>query len=118
MYGGHKIILHTIKRAIQSQFFIDAYCPATVTAESQGAGIHGLGLYSSGPGLAGKLLPIAASWQETRWQTVHFNGRSKNSSECQCSTVVFSKTTSLQRVYGNFDNDSAMMNLMNLYFHD
>lgn len=55
MYEGHKVILHTIKRAIQSQCFIDAYCPATVTCESRGAGTDGLGLYSYNPGLAGEI---------------------------------------------------------------
>lgn len=55
MYGSHKIIPHTIKRAIQSQCFIDAYCPATVTAESQGTDTDAVGLYGYGPGLAGKI---------------------------------------------------------------
>lgn len=66
MYGGHKIISHTIKRAIQSQCFIDAYCPATVTAESQGTNADGLGLYDYGPGLAGKLLPIVPCQQDAQ----------------------------------------------------
>lgn len=51
MYGSHKIILHTIKRAIWSQCFIDAYCPATVTTESQGTNTNGIGLYGYNPGL-------------------------------------------------------------------
>lgn len=46
MYWSHKIIAHTIKRAIQSQYFIDADCPATVTAQSQGSRTDGLRLYS------------------------------------------------------------------------
>lgn len=82
MYGGHKAIPHTIKRAIQSQCFIDAYCPATVTAESQGANCDGLGLYGYGPGLAGKLLPILQCWQDVRRQTVHLNARNKTRRAC------------------------------------
>lgn len=93
MYGGHKIIPHTIKGGNTSQCFIDAYCPATVTTESQGASIDGLGLYSYGSGLAGKLLPIVPCWQDIWRQTVHFNARNKTGDACQCCTVVLSKTT-------------------------
>lgn len=43
MYGSHKIILLPLNKAIQSQCFIDAYCPATVTTDSQGVNTNGLG---------------------------------------------------------------------------
>lgn len=64
MYGSHKIIPHTIKRAIPSQCFIDAYCPATVATESQGTNTGGVGIYGYNPGLARKLLPIVLCWQD------------------------------------------------------
>lgn len=64
MYEGHKVILHTIKRAIQSQCFIDAYCPATVTCESRGAGTDGLVFTVTTLDLLGKLLPIVSRWQK------------------------------------------------------
>lgn len=104
MHGGHKIIPHTIKRAMQSQCFIDAYCPATVTAQSLGASIDGLGLYGYGPGLADKLLPIVACWQDIRRQTVDFNGRVKTGPACQCCSVVLSK-----RHHYSFDDNNFMM---------
>lgn len=107
MHGGHKIIPHTIKRAMQSQCFIDAYCPATVTAQSQGASIDGLGLHGYGPRLADKLLPIVACWQDIRRQTVDFNARVKTGPACQCCSVVPSK-----RHHCSFDDNNFMMNLM------
>lgn len=44
MYDSHKITLHVIKRAAQSHCFIDAYCPAMVTAQLCAAISDGLGL--------------------------------------------------------------------------
>lgn len=106
MYESHKIILQTIKRAIQSQCFIDAYCPATVTAESQSATPDGLGLYSYGPGLAGKLLPIVPCWQAIGRQTVHFNAKNKTRPACQYCDVMLTK----QHYCSLYDN--FMMNFI------
>lgn len=63
MYGGRKIVPHTIKRAIWSQCFIDAYCLASVTAASQGTSTEGTGLNGYDPELARKLLPMVPCWQ-------------------------------------------------------
>lgn len=82
MYRSHKIIPHTIKRAIQSQCFIDPYCPATVTAESQGTDSRGVGLYGYGPGLAEKLLPIVPCWQDAWMKTISFNASNKTRHAC------------------------------------
>lgn len=60
MYGGHKIILHTIKRAMQSQCFN----PCILSCYSNhGAPFDGLKLYDYGPELGWKLLPIVVCWR-------------------------------------------------------
>ena len=93
MYGAHKIILHTIKRATQGQCFIDAHCPAAVTAGVPGAAIDGLGLYSYGPGPAVKLPPIASRWQDLWRQTARFHSGCETSASAALSCL--SRTASL-----------------------
>lgn len=45
MNGRDKMFPHPIKRAMRSQRFMDAHCPATARGESQGAGAEGPNSY-------------------------------------------------------------------------